>query len=131
MNLRPARVIFLTLSFGVALSIPVKALAQEAQSGTMATTSGSSQDVDPHAKRLEHQFKSLDSNRDGSISKAEFEAAADRKFDQLDTNHDGLVSKEEFLAAKGAGVWGKSDHHYGQKWDGNATSPRSSSSASH
>ncbi|WP_395392178.1 EF-hand domain-containing protein [Novosphingobium sp. BL-8A] len=40
-----------------------------------------------------------DTNKDGSISKAEFVAAAMKRFDAMDTNHDGQVTKAERQAA--------------------------------
>jgi len=58
------------------------------------------------AKRLDAQFSAVDANRDGVITKAEFEAAQLRglqqriasQFKQLDTNHDGQLSLQEFAA---------------------------------
>jgi hypothetical protein len=50
------------------------------------------------------QFKRLDTNGDGKLSKAEFSTGrepkeAERWFLQRDTNNDGFISREEFLPA--------------------------------
>ena len=65
-------------------------------------------------KNLETNFKSIDTNGDGTLSQAELAAAAlkteqlriallrarlDAEFVKLDTNHDGTLSKAEFMAA--------------------------------
>ena len=50
------------------------------------------------------QFKKLDTNGDGKISKAEAQANAPRlyeHFDQLDTNKDGFLTPDELKAAHG------------------------------
>lgn len=86
---------FTALTFGLMLSGQV--IAQEPE-----------KPKDP-AKMFEH----LDTNKDGSIDKTEFNAAAekreakkekeidaDKHFTKLDSNSDGLISKEEFLAHK-------------------------------
>ena len=57
-------------------------------------------------KTLDTQFGAVDANHDGSISKAELEAAelrglqqrAQAQFKQLDTNHDGQLNFQEFAA---------------------------------
>jgi hypothetical protein len=63
-------------------------------------------------KRLDAQFGALDANHDGSVNKAELQAAQTRaiqlrlqaEFKQLDTNHDGQLSYAEFAAAARANV---------------------------
>lgn len=42
-------------------------------------------------------FSALDTNRDGSISKAEFEAAGKRLFERLDYDASGILTKEKLL----------------------------------
>lgn len=42
----------------------------------------------------------IDSNNDGSISRAEFLAGGDARFQRMDANHDGRVTQEEAQAAR-------------------------------
>jgi len=42
----------------------------------------------------------IDANKDGVITKAEAEAAADARFDKFDSNHDGKIDQTEIAAAK-------------------------------
>jgi len=44
-------------------------------------------------------FGIMDTNKDGSISRAEFDAHKDGMFRKMDTNGDGSISKEEMQAA--------------------------------
>ena len=49
--------------------------------------------------RVDHLFKSVDTNDDGNISKEEAEQKAPaiaENFDKIDANHDGVLSKKEF-----------------------------------
>jgi hypothetical protein len=39
----------------------------------------------------------MDANKDGAVTKAEFEAASKARFDRADTNHDGWLSKGELI----------------------------------
>ncbi|HEX5038355.1 MAG TPA: hypothetical protein VFX30_14460 [bacterium] len=45
--------------------------------------------------RYEEIFRRLDSNRDGRISRSEWEEG-DSLFDRLDKNHDGVLSRNEY-----------------------------------
>lgn len=47
----------------------------------------------------EHQGQA-DTNKDGSIDKAEAQAMHDRHFEEMDTDKDGKLSKEEAAACK-------------------------------
>ncbi|WP_095012475.1 EF-hand domain-containing protein [Tsuneonella mangrovi] len=47
-------------------------------------------------------LRRADTNGDGAITKAEFEAAALKHFDQMDANHDGTVTAAERQAAHDA-----------------------------
>ncbi|QYU70887.1 EF-hand domain-containing protein [Leptolyngbya sp. 15MV] len=47
-------------------------------------------------------LRQADTNGDGAISRAEFEAAAAQRFARMDTNGDGTVSTEERRAARAA-----------------------------
>jgi hypothetical protein len=53
-------------------------------------------------------FDAADTDHDGKISWAEFQAAADKhlkdRFDKLDKNHDGFIEKEE--------LHGRGEHHW-------------------
>lgn len=39
-----------------------------------------------------------DTDGDGMLSRAEFQAMQDKRFDEMDTNHDGKISKDEMKA---------------------------------
>ncbi|MCS6876697.1 MAG: EF-hand domain-containing protein [Geminicoccaceae bacterium] len=43
-----------------------------------------------------------DANRDGVVTREEFEQLRARRFDRLDTNKDGTISREEFMAREAA-----------------------------
>jgi len=43
-----------------------------------------------------------DANKDGSVTRAEFDAAVAQHFDQVDTNHDGTITGDERRAAHSA-----------------------------
>ena len=49
--------------------------------------------------KLDQQFKTMDSNRDGRVSKAEFDAYWQHQVELSDTNHDGKISQAEARAA--------------------------------
>jgi len=86
------------------LAVPALALASAAAGQSAAAKPVSRADF---VKRLDAQFGALDTNHDGSVSKAELQAAQARsiqarlqaEFKQLDTNHDGQLSYAEFAAA--------------------------------
>lgn len=46
-------------------------------------------------KNLDKHFKEMDGDKDGSISKAEFDAFHDKHFRDMDSNKDSLLSQEE------------------------------------
>lgn len=52
----------------------------------------------PHHGMGHHMFKEVDANKDGIISKEEWNANGEKMFNKLDTNHDGKISKEEIKA---------------------------------
>lgn len=53
-----------------------------------------------HGMRGGMMMKMADTNNDGSVSQAEFMAAAGKHFDMADANHDGKITKEERDAAR-------------------------------
>lgn len=56
-----------------------------------------------HGMRGHHggmMMRGLDADNNGTITKAEAEAAATKHFDMIDTNHDGVIDQTEMAAAK-------------------------------
>ncbi len=51
-----------------------------------------------HEQMEDKHFKEMDTNGDGMISKAEFDAAHDKHFKEMDTNGDGKLSPDEMKA---------------------------------
>lgn len=52
----------------------------------------------PGGQMAEQHFKEMDTNGDGVVSKAEFDASHDKHFKDLDTNGDGKLSLDEMKA---------------------------------
>ncbi|MEP7044899.1 MAG: EF-hand domain-containing protein [Dokdonella sp.] len=77
------------------LAVASAALAADpGTSGTTATT--------PGAKRAQFRqafFNKLDTNGDGVVSRAEYQAWVDSRFDKLDTNGDGSVDANEIASS--------------------------------
>lgn len=44
-------------------------------------------------------MRMADANKDGSVTRAEFDAAVKAHFDEVDTNHDGKITRAERMAA--------------------------------
>ncbi len=55
-----------------------------------------------HAEGRKRWFDMIDANHDGTISKAESEAATDKRFARLDADRNGKVTQEEMKAAREA-----------------------------
>lgn len=53
-------------------------------------------------KKAEHKLAKMDKDKDGKVSKAEFDKKHEEKFTELDKDSDGFLSKEE-LEACGCG----------------------------
>lgn len=53
----------------------------------------------PGAHRLHEMAEKADTNHDGTITRAEFDAAVKARFDAADSNHDGKLTPAERLAA--------------------------------
>lgn len=49
--------------------------------------------------KLDQQFKAMDSNHDGRVTRAEFDAYWKRQVELSDTDHDGKISQAEARAA--------------------------------
>ena len=109
------RLIFLaTAIFGATAAANVP--AAPAQTGKLAKPAASQPPATRSVliKNVDANFKSLDTNGDGTLSQAEIASAEskgqqqrvtkirsrmDAEFAKLDTNHDGVLSKAEFMAA--------------------------------
>lgn len=63
-------------------------------------------------------FKNMDSDSDGMISKAEFDAAHAKHFQEMDTNSDGKLSIDEMKAGHGKNREGRKDKRF-DKTDAN------------
>ncbi len=59
-----------------------------------------------HGKRGMHHgggmIEKADTNKDGAVSRAEFDAVHAARFAELDTNADGMITKEEMQAVREA-----------------------------
>ncbi|MEO8558879.1 MAG: EF-hand domain-containing protein, partial [Rhodospirillales bacterium] len=53
-------------------------------------------------EQLAAEFKNMDANKDGFISKSEFVDFSGKTFDRADTNKDGVMTEDEALAARRA-----------------------------
>ncbi|WP_421850705.1 EF-hand domain-containing protein [Novosphingobium sp.] len=74
----------------------------------------------PGAHMLHEMAEKADTNHDGTITRAEFDAATKARFDAADTNHDGKLTAAErraaWMAMRGEhGGWGhgRGMHHMG------------------
>jgi Ca2+-binding EF-hand superfamily protein len=47
----------------------------------------------------EHFLNEVDTNKDGKVSKAEFNAKGETMFSESDADHDGFISQDEMKAA--------------------------------
>lgn len=94
-----------------ALSVAVTAIA--------ADTSGDpSSRREQRAQRRQQFFDQIDTNHDGSLSRAEYQAWVDSRFDGLDTNKDGVVDADEVAhSAAAAGRANKRAQAFIQRFD--------------
>jgi hypothetical protein len=85
-----------------------QAQTQSAPPGTAASTTPGTAKVpnlkkaksgNASARKLDKQFKKLDANNDGAVSRDEWKGRA-KAFARLDTNHDGKLTKDELRARK-------------------------------
>ncbi len=78
------RAIFLLLLLGLPILQPARAGGDQLQLIRMKLQ-----------ERLQKKMGDMDTNGDGSISKAEYMTYAEKQFRQLDRNHDGSLSTDE------------------------------------
>lgn len=52
-----------------------------------------------YAEAKQRFFDRIDTNHDGKISRAEYQAWVDGRFDKLDVNHDGVVDASEIASS--------------------------------
>lgn len=79
----------------------MKIITFSALSLFIALASGSSnaaEDSGNHKKIAGHMFKENDIDKDGLISKSEWQAKGDKMFADADGNHDGNISPDEIKA---------------------------------
>jgi len=69
-----------------------------AQAEPMAHDMGDGRMGQMHAQMADAHFKEMDTNSDGSISKAEFDATHNKYFQDMDANKDGKLTPEEMQA---------------------------------
>ena len=51
-------------------------------------------------KRGHHKWQMLDANKDGKVSRAEFDKMHSDKFNEMDANNDGYITMDEKKAMK-------------------------------
>ena len=66
--------------------------------GSAMAAEGTQKPQNRAQKRFEAQFKKLDTNHDGVISRDEWKRRP-KAFDRLDANHDGVLSPQELRRA--------------------------------
>lgn len=84
----------------------MKKLLMMAVAATVISMPAIADDMTPEQKeeklntKVEKVFSEADTDKNGSISKAEHTAVGDKMFTDADTNSDGSLSKEEVKAEK-------------------------------
>lgn len=79
-----------------ACAIATVSAAPPAPDAAPATTS------DHRADLRRHFFDTTDTNHDGVVSRAEYQAQVDARFDRFDSNHDGRVDADEIARSPAA-----------------------------
>jgi len=91
-----------TLFFALLAALATAPFAAFAQSnGTNTATAAT------HPSPFAHMLKKMDSDSDGKISSAEFQAAAAARFAAIDTQGAGKITAAQIAAAHGAGERGE------------------------
>jgi EF hand len=70
-------------------------LAHAADPATATATATGSNHAAKRAEARQRFFDQIDTNHDGVVSRAEYQAWVDGRFDKLDSNRDGRVSADE------------------------------------
>lgn len=65
----------------------------------------------------EKHASEMDANKDGSISKKEFDAFHNKHFKEMDANHDGKITSTEMLAAYPCKTQGRGDALISKRFD--------------
>ncbi|HEX7915715.1 hypothetical protein [Rudaea sp.] len=94
-----SRICSFTLLAALAVA-PFAAFAQSSDTNSAATTAA-------HPSPFAHMLKKMDSDGDGKISSAEFQAAAAARFAAIDTQGTGKITAAQIAAAHGAGERGE------------------------
>lgn len=89
-----SRISKLTLAMALA-AFCAAPLASFAQSGDAPAAAPAA-----HPSMFEHMLKKMDTNGDGKISSAEFQAAAAARFDAIDTQGTGKITADQIANSK-------------------------------
>jgi len=65
-----------------------------------------------------HMLKKMDTDNDGRVTRAEFNAGTDARFKAMDKNNDGVITTEEIQAAHEAMREGMRERHQGPRGNG-------------
>ncbi len=84
-------------SSALVAALLVVPFAAFAQSNDMATPAPA---ASTHPSAFAHMLKKMDTDGDGKISSAEFQAAASARFDAIDTTHSGSITNEQLANAE-------------------------------
>ncbi|MBY0406791.1 MAG: hypothetical protein K2Q01_03805 [Rickettsiales bacterium] len=69
-------------------------------SPVLAMDNMSQSDMDQRKITVGKEFKMMDTNDDGKVTKAEYMACMEKMFNDGNANHDGMLSKEEMMDMK-------------------------------
>lgn len=97
-----------------ALALSSPALAEEGKDGK------------PHHQDM---IEKLDTDKNGSVSKAEFLAFHEARFAEIDTNADGMLTKEEFDAKRAEWKEKRKEMHKGEAPPADAPPPPTDASS--
>jgi opacity protein-like surface antigen len=83
-------------------ALALAALTAAGAASAEAAASGAPAPGSRHAERRQQVFDKIDTNHDGSISRAEYQAWVDARFDKLDANGNGTVDADEVATSRAA-----------------------------